>query len=134
MTLPIFKYSVNNFLDNFSNPMLGLLRFISSPRPFFADGGYAFLNIPSLIYWGLIPFVCLGFFVVSKMKTRFGRFLIIYFFLFLALYSSYAELQGPRHRLQLEFVICLFSYLGFRSLCVFRKSSINGSGNFCFKV
>jgi hypothetical protein len=101
-----------NLSNNLVNPVYGFLRFMLSPIPFNSDLDFAFLNFPAYLHWLMFPMMLMGFVKLSKMNTMFSRILIIYLILFSLLYSFYGELQGPRHRLQLDYVIALLQFIG----------------------
>ncbi len=98
--------------ESYSEPIYGIVRFLLTPIPFNTEPAYSFLNIPASLHWLLLPFMLIGINVVFKNKTPFARYFIFYFILFTLLYAFYAELQGPRHRVQMDFAIALFQFLG----------------------
>lgn len=97
---------------HYTNPVYGFLRFSLTPIPFNTDASYDFLDIPALIHWMLFPLAGVGVVMLHRYKTPFSRFFLIYFFVFAALYAVYGELQGPRHRLQLDYAWAIFQALG----------------------
>ena len=105
-------YATNEISQNFVNPIYGLPRIILTPIPFNTEVAYAFLNIPALIHWGLMPFVILGFINIWRINSRFSRLFCLYALTFLALYAVYGELQGPRHRVQLDYAWGVFQFIG----------------------
>jgi hypothetical protein len=105
-------YSLNVFVSTFNNPLIGFVHFLMCPRPFFTDPEYEFLNWPSVYHWLAFPLLVLGFARVYRIKTRFSRYLIIYFATIMAFYSSFSELQGARHRYQLLFAFAIFEFFG----------------------
>lgn len=106
------QYAANSIQENFVNPIYGLVRFILTPIPFNTEEAYAFLNIPALAHWILIPFVALGLWGLWSMKSPFSRFFIFYLLFFVALYAVYGELQGPRHRVQLDYAWAVLQFMG----------------------
>lgn len=119
----ILFYFKSNMIDSaigevkaqFVNPIYGLLRFSLTPIPFHTDYSYEFLNLPATIHWLLFPFFIMGLKVVWNQKTVFSIYFLSYFIVFVLLYAVYDELQGPRHRVQLDFAIALLQFLGLRS-------------------
>ncbi|WP_143103910.1 hypothetical protein [Thermoflavifilum thermophilum] len=105
--------SYHDLLQKFVNPLYGFFRFLLTPIPFHAEQSYAFLNLPSLFHWLMIPFLILGIIYIYHVKTPFSRFFLSYFFIFVILYSVYGELQGPRHRVQLDYCLAVFQFYGF---------------------
>lgn len=114
-----FQYAFNSIQENFVNPFYGFVRMLLTPVPFHTESAYAFLNIPALFHWLLMPFVILGLNNLIKQRGFFVRFFIVYIFVFIGLFSVYGELQGPRHRVQLEYVFAILQFIG---LMVFVKS------------
>ena len=107
----ILKY-ILHVQEQMVNPIYGFVRFILTPIPFHTVPAYAFLNIPSLIHWLLFPFVVVGFVHVFGMGAIFARFFLIYLLAFIGLYAVFGELQGPRHRVQLDYAWATLQFLG----------------------
>lgn len=106
------KGAFDELAKHYTNPVYGLLRFSLTPIPFNTEASYAFLNIPALIHWMLFPLAGIGVVMLHRYKTPFSSFFLIYFFSFAVLYAVYGELQGPRHRLQLDYAWAVFQALG----------------------
>ena len=106
------QYAIIRLNESFVNPLYGFIRFVSTPIPFNAQGSYAFLNVSALIHWALMPFVLVGLVKIWRTKTQFSRFFIMYLIVFVGLYSVYGELQGPRHRVQLDYAFALLQFVG----------------------
>ena len=104
--------AMDGIRSDFVNPAVGLVRFVLTPIPFNAEPSFEFLNIPSLVHWVLMPALLGGAIKVATIPTAFSRFFILYFVTFVSLYSVYGELQGPRHRIQLDYAIALFQFVG----------------------
>ena len=94
------------------NPVVGFLRFLLTPIPFNTEPAFAFLNLPAVLHWLMLPLALLGVWKAQQLGTPFARYLVIYALVFAALYAVYGELQGPRHRLQLDFAWATFQFLG----------------------
>lgn len=107
-----FQYAILAVRENFVNPVYGFVRMALTPIPFNTDESYAFLNVPAMIHWMLMPFVVLGIFRVHRLHTPYSRFLLLYTGLFLGLYAVFGELQGPRHRVQLDYAWAVFQFMG----------------------
>jgi hypothetical protein len=114
--LDIFNYVFDSLLENLVNPVYGFVRILLTPIPFGTDDEYKFLDIPMLIHWILIPFVFIGFRDIWLVRKPFQRFFCAYFIIFLIIYAVYGELQGPRHRIQLDYAFAIFQFLGLKSL------------------
>ena len=102
--------------SHFVNPIFGFVRFILTPIPFNTEQAYSFLDIPALIHWALFPVALVGIRVVYRQNTPFSRFFLWYVGFFVTLYSFYGELQGPRHRVQVDFAWALFQFLGLAAM------------------
>lgn len=100
-------------LDQFTNPVYGFIRMALTPVPFNTEVAYTFLNVPALLHWICMPLAVVGFFKIQGYGTRFSKFFIAYLLMFLALYALFRELQGPRHRYQMDYALALMQYLGF---------------------
>ena len=107
-----WDYILNVYVSSLNNPLIGFVHFLLTPRPFFTDPEYEFLNWPSVYHWLVIPLFFMGFVRVYRMKTRFSRYFIYYFITIMIFYSSFSELQGARHRYQLAFAFAIFEFLG----------------------
>ena len=70
-------------MNNFENPLFNFLRFILTTNPFNISDVYTFLN-----------------------------FFVLYFFVFVTVYAIYPEHQGLRHRVQLDYALVLFQFIG----------------------
>lgn len=108
----IFSYAADSLRADFVNPALGLVRFLLTPIPFNTEASFAFLDIPALMHWLLLPALLLGAWRIHRLGTPFSRLLVLYVLTFAALYAVYGELQGPRHRLQLDYAFALFQFVG----------------------
>lgn len=98
--------------QSYDNPVYGFFRMILTPIPFHTELAYSFLNLPALFNWLMFPALLRGFYRSLKMNTTYLNFLTTYFVCFLAFYSMYIELQGPRHRVQLDYAIACFQFIG----------------------
>lgn len=106
-------FAAESLRAEFVNPLIGLVRFLLTPAPFNTDAAFAFLDLPALLHWLMLPALFLGAWKVRRMNTPFSRLMIVYVLVFAALYAVYGELQGPRHRLQLDYAFALFQFVGF---------------------
>jgi hypothetical protein len=98
--------------QSYDNPVYGFFRMLLTPIPFHTELAYSFLNCPALFNWLMLPALLRGFYKAVKMNTLYLNFLTTYFVCFLAFYSMYIELQGPRHRVQLDYAIVCFQFIG----------------------
>ena len=105
--------------ENFVNPFYGFARFVLTPIPFNTQEGYIFLNLSALIHWLLFPFACWGAVLVYRLSTPFSKFFLFYVLVFVSLYAVSGDLQGPRHRIQLDYAWAVFQFMGVMN---FRRS------------
>lgn len=106
------EYALLRVQENFVDPFNGFLRFALTPIPFHMQEEYTFLNLSALIHWLLFPFACWGVIVIRRMKTQFPHFFLLYIMFFVGLYAVYGELQGPRHRVQLDYALAILQFIG----------------------
>lgn len=104
-----------------TNPILGFAKAMLSPLPFNNAPGFEFHNIPSLFHWLALPAMLWGMLVVSRRgRKSFGFLIVICFFVFIALHAVNDLTHPARHRVQLDYTIALFQFVGlssfFRSL------------------
>lgn len=105
------------------NPVVGLPKFLLTPIPFGTDAAYAFLNPAATLHWIMLPVLFIGLAQVVARHTPFTRVFVAYLLVFAALYAIYGELQGPRHRVQLDFAIALLQFVGVRYLAALQRSA-----------
>lgn len=115
------NYAVDLVREDMINPLYGFVRAVFTPIPFHTEKAYSFLDMPALIHWLLFPFAFWGGVMIYRLRTPFSRFFLFYLFVFTALYSMYGELQGPRHRVQLDYGWAVLQFLG---IAAFLHSSI----------
>jgi hypothetical protein len=108
--------ALSRMQEGFVNPLYGSIRYLLTPVPFNTTENYSFLDLPQVLYWLLFPCMGWGIYRVWRRATLTGRFIVIYFFLMVALYAMFGDLQGPRHRYQLEGLIVVFQFLGLLSV------------------
>lgn len=96
----------------FVNPLYGIPRMLLTPIPFHTTEHYAFLDLPQVFHWAMIPALAYGVYRVWRRATLTARILVVYFLLMILLYGMFDNLQGPRHRVQLDGLIALFQFYG----------------------
>jgi hypothetical protein len=106
------EFALAELRENFVNPLYGFARFTLTPIPFNTDIAYSFLDIPALIHWILMPFMVWGVVLMLRQKTPFAWFFLFYVLVFAGLYAVYGGLQGPRHRVQLDFAWAVLQFMG----------------------
>jgi hypothetical protein len=82
----------------------GSFRFLFTPIPWNVEIGHSFLFIPSILHWLLAIPTAMGLWMLWARSVP-ARLPLLYFLVVLLLYGITEELQGPRHRFQLSFVI-----------------------------
>ena len=108
----VIGFSLHQIGNNLVDPAYGLVRFLLTPIPFHTERAYEFLDLPAVLHWILLPFACLGLWRIGHMRTPFVRFFVVYVAVFVALYAVYAELQEPRHRVQLDYALAICQFVG----------------------
>lgn len=81
-----------------TNVFIGAIRYFVTPAPFNIDTSYSYLLISSLFHWLFLPVLPIGLYYFLR---RYFYDLMPYLILFIMIcifYGSFAELQGPRHR------------------------------------
>ncbi|MDA3877953.1 MAG: hypothetical protein PF483_12785 [Halothiobacillus sp.] len=96
----------------FVNPLYGVSRILLTPIPFHTTVHYAFLDLPQVFHWAMMPALVYGVVRVWRRATLTARFVVIYFLLMILLYGMFGNLQGPRHRVQIDGLIALFQFYG----------------------
>lgn len=105
-------FALDRLREDMVNPVFGLVRFALTPVPFNTSSEYGFLEVPALFHWLMFPAALLGIWQIARMRSPFARFLLVYVAVFTALYAVYGELQGPRHRVQLDFAWATLQFAG----------------------
>lgn len=94
-----------------ANLAFGWLRTLLSPQPWSLQPGYGFLLVPSVLHFATLPFLAWGTWALIRRPGP-ARFLFAYAALVLMSVAAYPELQGPRHRIQLLFLIAWAQFHG----------------------
>lgn len=106
----------------------GWLRTLLSPQPWSIQRGYGFLEVPSTLHLLMIGFAAYGAYLLYR-ETEQLRLTFFYAALLLLAVAAYPELQGPRHRIQILFLIawCQFQgILAFARVLVHRRRLATG--------
>lgn len=116
-----FAAEISHFMNDFTNPVVGVFRFLMTPIPFFMDDKYAFLYFASFLHWLTFPLLVYGAYITYKVNKKVMLFILSYLLIMLLFYGSYSELQGPRHRLQIAPYLAMFQSIGFFALFYSQK-------------
>lgn len=108
--------NVSAYLQNLTNPLVGILRYIFTPLPFHATEHYEFLNLASPIDFLLFPLFFYGIYYGWKTGQKIFILLIIYLSFLCLFYGTFAELQGVRQKVQIYFIFILFQFVGILKL------------------
>jgi hypothetical protein len=119
----MLMFAYGRLQANLSNPLYGFVRFLLTPIPLHTDANYVFLDLPATFHWLMLPVAMLGFFCIARRRDRFSKFFVIYFLTFVSLYAIYAELQEPRHRVQLDYCWAVFQFAGLLRLAAIGRRS-----------
>ena len=89
----------------------GAGRFLFTPRPWSIEERYGFLVVPAILHWIAAPFALWGAVALARSNSG-ARLALIYMALVVLFYGCVPELQGPRHRYQVVFVLAWFQFEG----------------------
>lgn len=89
--------------------LYGMLRMVLTPQPWSVAVEYSFLELPSILHWAmLLPCGYSAWLLWRQSKD--ARLLLLYLLLALFFYGSYETQQGPRHRVQILFIIAWLQF------------------------
>ena len=88
---------------------VGTIRMMLTPQPWSIDPQYSYLILTSVMHviW-FIPAIAGGFLLWQR--SRQTRLLIIYLCIMIIMYGAFQELQGPRHRVQIVFIVAWMQF------------------------
>lgn len=89
--------------------IVGVARALLTPQPWSIDPGYSFLLIPSLLHWLFLLPMVVGAVGVWRWSPV-GALVVLYAGTIVLFYGLVPELQGPRQRLQIAFVLAWCAY------------------------
>lgn len=123
----LIPYALSSLQENLVNPVRGFVRMVFTPIPFHTDVESSFLDVPALMHWMMMPLALYGAVLLVRRKDLpFIRFFIVYLVVFMGFYSVYGELQGPRHRVQLDFAFATLQFVGIRQCLIWVFASRRG--------
>jgi hypothetical protein len=93
----------------------GWLRTLLSPLPWSLETAYGFLQVPALLHFVTFPAAVYGAWLLLRRPGTI-RFLFVYAALILVAVAAHPELQGPRHRIQILFLLSWAEFHGLYTL------------------
>jgi hypothetical protein len=82
----------------------GSVRFLLTPQPWSIESAYSFLTVPAIMHWLLVAPATFGAVMLWR-SSPVGVLAILFLLVNTAFYAAVPELQGPRQRIQVSFVI-----------------------------
>ncbi|CAG5006483.1 hypothetical protein DYBT9275_03828 [Dyadobacter sp. CECT 9275] len=108
--IALFSTSIDNIGPR-TNILFGFPRYILTPFPLNIEPDYSFIFISSILHWIFLPTLPFGIFIFTKKHFYTLMPYLIMFLLLSTFYGSFAELQGPRHRVPQTAFLCLLQGL-----------------------
>ncbi len=92
--------------------LIGVIRFPLTPQPWQIEPEYTFLILPSILHWlTLIPAAGAAL-ALWRTRSR-ERILLCYLLITTLFFALVPEVQGPRHRVQITFLIAWLQFHAF---------------------
>lgn len=108
-----------------TNVLFGFIRFTLTPIPFNIDPEYSFLLISSFLHWSLLLIIPIGLYLFIKKYFYILTPFLVFFLLLCVFYGSFAELQGPRHRVpQIPFLAIIQSLAIYEILAKVKREKL----------
>lgn len=105
----LYFLDVNEESISLDHLLFGLIRFALTPQPWSIEPGFSYLLIPSVMHWLLcIPSVIAACFLWRDSGK--ARLMLSYLMVILLFYAAVPEIQEPRHRIQVVFVIAWLQF------------------------
>lgn len=94
------------YSEHFSSDgvLTNLIRFLLTPVPWSISEGWEFITVPSILHWVLFLPAVIGGLMLWR-ESLYARLPLVYFLVASVLYALTDDLLGPRHRLQVAFII-----------------------------
>ena len=94
------------YSEHFSSDgvLTNLIRFLLTPVPWSVSEGWEFITVPSILHWVLFLPAVIGGLMLWR-ESLYARLPLVYFLVASVLYALTDDLLGPRHRLQVAFII-----------------------------
>lgn len=105
---------------DFTQFITGLVRFPITPQPWSITPVYGFLFLPSIMHWLLILPALYGGILLWR-RSPVASLLLLYALVLWSFYAAFPGLQGPRHRVQITFVI---AWMQFHFLWLLIRSTV----------
>jgi len=100
----------------------GSLRFAVTPLPWKVQDHYSFLVLPAALHMGFFLPAFVGVWDLWR-TSPLARLYLIYMLVIVALYGVTEELQDPRHRFQIVFILAWIQFHSVWVLCTMRESA-----------
>jgi hypothetical protein len=84
--------------------VFGIIRMMLTPQPWSIEAAYGYLVLPSTFHWLLIVGFPTSALLLWKQSNEL-KLLLMYLGAALVLYGSFGDVQGPRHRVQIVFIL-----------------------------
>lgn len=97
---------------------VGAIRYVLSPRPWATDASYGFLGLPMVFHWLMIVPALVAGIAIWRSNTL-ARLPLLYVLLTVVVYAAAPMFHGPRHRVQMLFVV---AWLQFHVLAVVARA------------
>lgn len=99
-----------------------IMRFLLTPRPWSLSPEYGFLMVGAIAHICLIGVSLFGLGIMAyRERHQEGGWLLIYFICMLVIFGLAPEVAGPRHRVQIDFVLIIGQfYIGLMLMTEFR--------------
>lgn len=118
----LFTGSLEEMGSGRTNFLIGSVRYLITPFPLNISEDYRFLRLASTLHWLTLPFMLYGFYIlVSRYFKELAPWIVL-FVMIAVFYGSFAELQGPRHRIPMIAVISVCQFLGIWEFLKFLKT------------
>jgi hypothetical protein len=88
----------------------GLVKFPLTPTPWDIASHYQFLSIPATLHWLAFPLTLIGGVWLGLRRRE--RLLVTYVLAIVLVYAVLPDLLGPRHRLQVIYIVAFMQFHG----------------------
>lgn len=89
--------------------MRSVAKFLLTPRPWMLGSEYGFLFPAAVLHWLFLGPSLIGLGLLGS-RYKYGGWFAIYFVCMILIYGNTAEVAGPRHRVQIDFVLIIAQF------------------------